>query len=95
MTQPIFQPHMTERGVAFSVVTGMKRRECLISLEALQRMAALKNVDAGDADPMDVFHAFETTIDGVARRFIAAGERSRPFCLKPDCFGDIRAPAPR
>jgi hypothetical protein len=91
---PICQPRLTKRGVAFAVSNGVKERECLISTAALERVAALKNVDASDADPMDVFRAFEETINGVARRLVAADGASRLICLQPESFENMPATKP-
>lgn len=93
MNHQACKPHITRSGVAFAVLCGAKERECVISKEALQRMAALKNVDATDADPMDVFHAFETTINGVARCLCEGDASSCPLLLKPESFEDARSPS--
>lgn len=91
MHQPACQPRMTKRGVAFAVSSGAKKRECLISTAALEKVAAIKNVDASDADPMELFRAFETTISGVAQRMVAADEASRLICLLPESFDGMPA----
>jgi len=85
------RPRMTARGVAFAVLSGAIKRDCLISRAALERVAALKNVDASDADPMDIFHAFEETINGVALRLLNTGEGERVLCLQPESFDRARA----
>lgn len=94
MHHPICQARMTKRGVAFAVSSGAKQRECLISTAALERVAALKNVDATDADPMEVFRAFEATINHVAQSLVAGDDASRLICLQPESFDDMRAAPP-
>ncbi|MDB5762029.1 MAG: hypothetical protein JWQ21_1024 [Herminiimonas sp.] len=86
MNQYIDQPRMTKSGVVFSIRIGSRSRECLISEEALKKLSALKNVDASDADPMEIFHAFERTIDGAARRLITANVRGTPLLMQADTF---------
>lgn len=91
MHHPAGQPRMTKRGVAFAVSSGAKKHECLISTAALARVAAIKNVDATDADPIELFRAFETTISGVAQRMVAADAASRLICLLPESFDGMSA----
>lgn len=92
MQHSICQARMTKSGVAFAVSNGAKQRECLISTAALERIAALKNVDATDADPMEVFRAFEATINNVAQRLVADDDANRPICLQPESFDDMQSP---
>lgn len=91
MHDSVFQPRMTKRGVAFAVSNGARKRECLISTAALERVAAIKNVDATDADPIELFRAFEATINGVAQRMVAADDASRLICLLPESFDGMSA----
>jgi hypothetical protein len=79
-------PHLTNDGVAFTVRVDSLDRECLITEEALEELTILKNTDVADADTMDVYHAFENTINGVARRLVTAGVGGTPLVLTRNTF---------
>jgi len=84
MAQTISEPTLTKSGVAFTVMTAdFVRCECIISTEAL---AALSPKQSGDFGPMDIFHAYEAKILGVARRMIAANVKGAPLKLEPHSF---------
>ena len=83
MTQPTEQPQLTEEGIAFTVRVDFVKRECLISHDALAKLSALKS---GAANPMDTYRAFEATINGVARRMVAANVQGSPLQLGPKSF---------
>lgn len=83
MTQTIAGPTLTESGVAFTVSVEFIKRDCIISREALAKLAALQS---GGDDPMETFHAFEAKINGVARRMIAANVQGTPLQLGPNSF---------
>jgi hypothetical protein len=80
------QPLLTREGVVFTVRVDSLDRECLVTQEALHKLSALKNIDAQDAQTMDIFHAFEDTINGVARRLVAARVPGTPLMMKPNTF---------
>jgi hypothetical protein len=80
------QPHLTDAGVVFTVRVDSLNRECLITEEALHKLSALKIIDVADANPMDIFHAFEGTINGVARRLVAARVPGTPLTMRPSTF---------
>jgi hypothetical protein len=83
---------MTKGGVVFTLRMEREDQECLISLDALERLSASKNIDASDADMMEIFHAFETTIDCAARRIAAQRARNALLVLGPDaCGGAVAA----
>lgn len=86
MSQYLPQPRMTSTGVVFTIRTDCDDRECLISREALATLSALKNIDASDAEPMDIFHAFEATIDSVARRMAKEHGYSPLLVLRTESF---------
>jgi len=86
MNYYLFQPRMTKKGVAFTIRMDSDERECLISREALEKLSAIKNIDASDAEPMELFHAFEVTIDSVARRLAVEHAYSSLLVLRTDCF---------
>ncbi len=79
-------PRLTENGVLFTVRVDSQNRECVILKEALEKLSALKSIDAADADTMEVFHAFEATINGVARRLISARVPGIPLVMNANTF---------
>jgi hypothetical protein len=83
MTGHIAEPQLTENGVAFTVRVDSINRDCLISCEALAKLSSLR---AGVSDPMETFHAFVATINGVARRMVTARVPGTPLLLGPDSF---------
>lgn len=83
MTQPAEQPQVTDKGVAFTVRVDFVKRECLISLDALSKLSAMQS---GASTPLDTFRAFEATINGVARRLVAANVQGTPLQLGPNSF---------
>lgn len=80
------QPVLTKEGVVFTVRVDSLDRECMITEEALHKLSALKSVDLADANIMDIFHAFESSINGVARRLVAARVPGTPLMLRPETF---------
>lgn len=83
MTQSTSEPRLTDHGVAFTVRVDSVNRECVISTESLMKLSALKS---GAEDPMETFRAFEATINGVARRMVAANVKGTPLQLGPESF---------
>ncbi len=86
MTHYTPPPHLFSEGVLFTVRVDSLDRECLITKEALDKLSALKNIDVMGADKMDIFHAFEATINGVARRLVAARVPGTPLMMTPNTF---------
>lgn len=86
MSQYTPQPLPTSEGVVFTVCVDSLNRECLITDEALDRLSVHKNIDFADAGKMDVFHAFEDTINGVARRLVAARVPGTPLMMRSTTF---------
>lgn len=83
MTLPMEPPQLTDDGIAFSVRVDSVKRDCVISTEALLKLCRMR---AGTKEPMEMFHAFEATIHGVARRMVAAQVPGTPMRLGPDSF---------
>lgn len=83
MTLPIEPPQVTDNGIAFSVRVDCEKRECLVSTEALLKLCRMKN---GAKAPMEMYLAFEATINGVARRMVAARVPGTPMLIGPDSF---------
>lgn len=86
MEHSITEPRLTVKGIHFSVKTESAERKCFISRDALNELSRLKNVDATDADLMEVFHAFRATINGVAQRLIASDDSKTPLVLTSNIF---------
>lgn len=80
------QPLPTAEGVVFTVRVDSLPRECLITDEALDKLSAHKNMDFAGAGKMDIFHAFEDTINGVARRLVAARVPGTPLMMRSSTF---------
>jgi capsule polysaccharide export protein KpsC/LpsZ len=80
------QPALTPEGVIFTVRVDSVARECLVTGEALQSLSALKHIDEVESSSMNVFHAFEATINGVARRLVTAGVPGTPLMMRPNTF---------
>lgn len=83
MTSSLPEPRITDNGVAFVVRVDYINRECIISLEALSKLAQRSD---GTLDPMKIFHAFEANINGVARRMVTANVPGTPLQLGPNNF---------
>jgi hypothetical protein len=83
MTHTTAEPQLTEAGVTFTVRVDYVNRDCIISNEALAKLSRLRS---GNPDPMETFRAFEATINGVARRMVAANVRGTPLKLGADSF---------
>ncbi|OWW18236.1 DUF1488 family protein [Noviherbaspirillum denitrificans] len=82
-------PHLSDDGIAFTVVVDSVARECLITLQALVTLSSFKSEDT-DNDMMEIFHAYEPNINGVARRLAAAGVAGNPLVLRPETFSPPR-----
>ncbi|QAU33338.1 DUF1488 family protein [Janthinobacterium sp. 17J80-10] len=80
------QPALTGDGVAFTVRVDSLDRACLITKEALQELSRLKSKESPQVSTMEVFHAFEATINGVARRLVFAKVPGTPLRLGANTF---------
>lgn len=85
MSNPSRDPSLSGEGVKFTVVVDSARRECLITSQALATLSSLKSEDA-DVDMIEIFRAYESNINGVARRLVAAGVAGNPLVLRPETF---------
>lgn len=90
MSQYTPQPLLTREGVVFTVRVDSLNRECLITEDALYKLSELKAIDVTDAHTMEIFHAFEDTINGVARRLVAARVPGTPLVMRPTTFSAPR-----
>jgi hypothetical protein len=86
MSQYKEAPHVTNEGIKFTVTVDSLDRECLIEESALKQLSKMRNQDVEEADAMEVFHAFESKINGVARRLVAAGVPGTPLVLTGNTF---------
>lgn len=86
MNQYKTAPHLTDEGVCFAVTVDSLHRECLIRKEALQQLSMLGSQDTEESDVLETFHAFESKINGVARRLVAAGVQGTPLVLTNSTF---------
>ena len=86
MTTTILQPHLTPEGVTFTVHVESVGRNCIVTVDALRKLSELKSADDGDVDMMELFHAYEATISGVARRLVAARVQGNPLVINPATF---------
>ncbi len=82
----LMQPRPTPEGITFTVMVDSLSRECLITKEALEELSRLKANDGMHDNMMDIFHAFEPTINGVARRLVFANVPGTPLTLGPRTF---------
>lgn len=80
------QPRLTREGVTFTVHVESVGRKCIVTLDALRKLSELKTIDDADADMMQLFHAYEATISGVARRLVAARVPGNPLVINPATF---------
>lgn len=90
MNELLNRPTVSQEGVSFTVTVDFIRRDCLITIEALHKLCAVKREDP-DEDIMKIFNAFEAKINGVARRLVAAGVAGSPLTLHPETFSVQRA----
>lgn len=86
MTQHLPAPRHTDGGIAFTVVVESVTRECMISDEALQHLSAKGLRDGESPDTMEIFNAFESTINGIARRLVSAGVKGTPLVMTSNTF---------
>jgi imidazolonepropionase-like amidohydrolase len=73
------QAHQTSEGIAFSVQVDYVMHECLITEEALKKLAALGKADGEEVNNLAIFEAYEAKINGIARRLVAAGVKGTPL----------------
>lgn len=73
------EPQSTAKGILFTINVGTATHQCLISKKALYKLSQLKNIDASDADAMDVFKAFESYIRPVAQDLFKTRRSLKPI----------------
>lgn len=78
------QPHPVSNGIAFTVSVDYVKHDCVVSADALSRLA--ENAIA-DPNLMQTFLAHEANIQGIARRLVAAGVPGTPLRLDLKNFG--------
>ena len=90
MTPHPFPPSLSEEGVTFMVCVDTVERQCVVTHAALHKLSELKSIDDNDADMLEIFHAFEATISGVARRLVGARVAGNPLVMQPATFSAPR-----
>ena len=80
------EPFVTQEGVAFVVSVEYVGHQCVVTNEALHKLSELKSGNDANADMMSLFHAYEATISGVARRLVAAGVPGNPLVMRAATF---------
>ncbi|WP_136414589.1 MULTISPECIES: DUF1488 family protein [Oxalobacteraceae] len=80
------QPRLTNDGVAFTVTVESVTHKCVVTNDAIHTLSAMKNIADADVDMMHLFHAYEATISGVARRLVAAGVPGHPLVMRSNTF---------
>lgn len=86
MTTLIKQPSQTQEGILFTVLVDSVGRDCIVTNDALHALSHLKAADEADADMMDLFHAYESKISGVARRLVGARVPGSPLRMNSATF---------
>jgi hypothetical protein len=82
MNSPQVIPHVTSEGVAFSVVVEFKDHPCLVSKEALFELSR----QDPNLDMLKAYKAYESKIQGIARRLVTAGVPGSPLVLQSKHF---------
>lgn len=80
------RPQLAQEGIAFTVSVDSLTHECIVTHDALHKLAELKSIDNGDSNAMELFHAHEAVINGVARRLVGAGVQGNPLVMRPATF---------
>ena len=83
MNTSVPSPSVKMDSIAFTVQVEYKNYDCLISREALTDLCHSSNKEM---DLLDAYKAHEATINGVARRLVAAGVDSAPLMLGTKFF---------
>lgn len=86
------QPQLAQEGVAFTVNVDSLTHECIVTHDALHKLAELKSIDHDDSNAMEIFHAHEAIINGVARRLVGAGVQGNPLVMRSATFCAPRTP---
>ncbi|HJV73849.1 MAG TPA: hypothetical protein VJ654_06490 [Noviherbaspirillum sp.] len=80
------QASLINDGVAFTVTVEAVTHKCIVTRDAIHSLSAMKNIADTDLDMIALFHAYEATISGVARRLVAAGVPGQPLVVRSNTF---------
>lgn len=80
-------PTLTQEGILFTVVVDSVCRDCMVSNDGLHALSDLRSIDDADVDMLDLFHAYEARINGVARRLVVARVAGNPLIMSRATFG--------
>ncbi|MFC5473858.1 DUF1488 family protein [Paraherbaspirillum soli] len=83
MDNVLAAPRLTNAGVLFSVVVEYQQYQCLVPGATLADLSHSKDPKL---DLLDTYHAFQTKIEGVARRLIGAGVAGKPLLIGSGYF---------
>lgn len=83
MDNALAAPRLTRAGILFSVVVDYQHYQCLVSATTLADLSHSKDPKL---DLLDTYRAFQTKIEGVARRVISAGVAGVPVLVGSGYF---------
>lgn len=83
MSNASAEPRLTNAGIRFSVVVEFQRYQCLVPPTTLLDLSHSKDPKL---DLLDTYLAFQTKIEGVARRLIGAGIVGKPLIIGSKYF---------
>lgn len=76
-------PLLTKAGILFSVTVEFKQYQCLVPATTLSDLSHSKDPKL---DLLDTYRAFQSKIEGVARRLISAGLEGKPLVVGSGYF---------
>ncbi|PUA19977.1 DUF1488 family protein [Glaciimonas sp. PCH181] len=83
MDNVLAAPRLTRAGILFSVIVNYQHYQCLVPAATL---AALSHSKDPKLDLLNTYRAFQTKIEGVARRVINAGVAGVPVVVSSGYF---------
>jgi hypothetical protein len=84
------QPRLSGEGIVFTVIVDCVRHECMVTSQALFSLSS-SEIQNTENDMLEIFRAHEPSINGIARRLVAAGVAGNPLVLRPETFRPPRA----
>jgi len=83
MDNVLAAPLLTKAGILFSVTVEFKQYQCLVPATTL---SDLSHSQDPKLDLLDTYRAFQSKIEGVARRLISAGLEGKPLVVSSGYF---------
>jgi hypothetical protein len=83
MDNVLAAPRLTNAGILFSVTVEFQQYQCLVPATTLSDLSHSKDPKL---DLLDTYRAFQTKIEGVARRLIGAGIIGKPLVIGSGYF---------